>query len=800
MVAIEWKKWAKCSDICIVRIYNGQNKTKIGVQGCIVKNVNASKSDRKRSIDLDLWITNFNLSIRSRWGFNALLAWARVGGILLIWLRFLVITADFNRLVLAFLLIGTLYSVSIALYSKRLLKRYDATTYHAILVCVDTIMVGCYIFMTDHFATDLFLFYFIPLATAAHFLRRKWLLLIGPAVVISYLGVLSLETYGVYVSDILIPWMGKSVFLLIGTVILRAQRGLPGPNESRVVAPSKARERLEKMLEELRPTLPYDTASIQLVYRDRLQIIACQGFDNAEEIYQIEFPTDDDRFPNKEVIQTQAVKIVEAKDFDSFNDEHYFADHIKSWMGIPLISPATGECFGMLSLDSSEPNLYTDLDKRQAGWFAKKVSSFLVETALGPAALTLANNRENLLGLLKSWADLLPGKTSKWDDDVQASQDLIQIGQKIFRTEDCSIFFLRHNYEDGSEKPVLHLIASTAVPQHFYQKREMKVTGQKGDGLTGLAVYRNRTLNYGAAKVERSPYRANFNYHLKFFFSKESRQVMIAPLRDSRGNAVGAIKIENRMGTSSKREFFPVEKNLFEIYASMVSLILETIRQRGYINRLEGGIHGVRGVVHHAAVTPLREMLMQLDNDPSGPAMTSTLQEIEHTLEYVKMSIHGVLADSIDNIYLEKEGLIHAVHHYLKSLRSIPFLQSACDCIKIHAQNAREDEMPFQIQEIFFNVAKEGILNIVRHSKIEKKPDGEAQIALTRVDGAFVLTVKDNGVGFVETEESARQRRSFGLNDIKRQMELKKFHSQVASVDIESSPGQGTVIQARWAP
>ena len=180
--------------------------------------------------------------------------------------------------------------------------------------------------------------------------------------------------------------------------------------------------------------------------------------------------------------------------------------------------------------------------------------------------------------------------------------------------------------------------------------------------------------------------------------------------------------------------------------------------------------------------------------------MVNKLQEVQHTLEYVKMSIHGVLADSVDNVYLEKEGLIHAVHHYLKSLRSIPFLQEVCDCIKINAQNAREDEMPFQIQEIFFNVAKEGILNIVRHSKIESKKDGAAEISLARVEGSFVLTVEDNGVGFLETEDIARQRRSFGLNDIKKQMDLKKFYSQIASVDIKSIPGQGTMIQARWAP
>ncbi len=759
-----------------------------------------SSSARKRFFNFDLLLSNLSLSIRSRYGFNSLMALTRVGGVVLIFIRFLIIAKDTRPLSLVFLLFGFLYSVSVAFFSNKLMNRFDAVSYHLLIIVVDTLLVGVYIYITGYATTDLYLFYFLPLATAAHLLERKWLLVIGPAVVLTYLVVLVVEPFQLFDGNIFLAWVGKSIFLLVGTLVLRAQRGLPGPKESGIVAPAKARERLEKMLNEVKETLPYTTASIQLIYRDRLQIVACQGYSNFKDIYQIEYPVDNPRFPNYGVIKDLQPKIEDPRNFDSFKDKHYYADHIKSWLGVPLISPSTGECFGMVSIDSSELNAYDQFDMIQAGWFAKKISSFLSEVALGPAALTMATNRENLLGSLKSLAELLPGKTSKWDDDVQAAIDLIHIGQQIFRTEDCSIFFLRHKFNDGAEEPVLHLIGSTAVPQHFFQKHEMKVSGQKGDGLTGLAVHRNRTLNYGAAKVEKSPYRANFTYHLGFLFSKTSRQVMIAPLRDSRGNAVGAIKIENRMGISSLKEFFPVEKNLFEIYASIVSLILETIRQRGYINRLDGGIHGIRGVVHHAAITPIQEMMDELRESQGSVNMVNKLQEIQHTLEYVKMSIHGVLADSVDNVYLEKEGLIHAVHHYLKSLRSIPFLQEVCDCIKINAQNAREDEMPFQIQEIFFNVAKEGILNIVRHSKIEHKRDGAAEISLARVDGSFVLTVEDNGVGFLETEDVAKQRRSFGLNDIKKQMDLKKFYSQVASVDIKSTPGRGTMIQARWAP
>lgn len=756
---------------------------------------------RQRIFNLDLFISNLNLSIRSRQGFNSLLAWTRVGGVLLVIIRFLMIEQGSREPLHMFLLgTGLIYSLAIALFSAKLMGRFDAPTYHLGLVSVDTILVSYFVYKTGYLHTDLFLFYFLPLATAAHFLERKRLFLIGPIIVSVYLLILLPGHHDHIAVDVFIPWMVKSAFLLVGTLILRAKRSLPKTDESWVVSPSEARKKLENLLRSVKKTIPYDTASVQLVYRDRLMIVACDGFSNPDEICQIEFPVDDRNFPNHLVLKSRATRVDTSKNYKSFKERHFYADHIKSWMGVPLLSTSTGECFGMISIDSSYENAYDHFDTIQAGWFAKKVSGFLMEAALGPAALTLATNRENLLGSLKSWGDLLPDKTSKWDDDVQAAHELIHIGQKIFRTEDCSIFFLRHKFNDNKEEPVLHLIGSTAVPQGYFQKHEMKVTGKKGDGLTGLAVFRNRTLNYSAAKVKKSPYRANFTYHLKFLFSKTSRQVMIAPLRDSKGNAIGAIKIENRLGTSSEKEFFPVEKNLFEIYASMVSLILETIRQKNYISRLDEGVHGLRGIVHHAAIDPIDELLSTVENTQNAPDTKNKLDEIKHALEYVKMTIHGILADSADNIYLEKEGLIHAVYHYLKSLQAIPFFRDACDRITIVDQNARDDEMPYQIQEIFFNVAKEGLLNIVRHSKIEEKDGGFGKVSFIRKDGVFMLTVQDNGIGFTEDQVGERQKRSFGLSVIRRQMELKKFYNQVATVDIDSAPGAGTVIRAQWAP
>jgi anti-sigma regulatory factor (Ser/Thr protein kinase) len=736
-----------------------------------------------------------------------LLACFRLTGVLIIFARFYINeTLGVFSVKTAFLAVGLVYAISTLVLSTRAIEKYDHPAIYTLLIFIDTLMIGLYIFITKYLATDIYLLFFLPLIAASHFVERKKLLVIGNVIVFFYLFILYImfqaEPTGDIFKDVFAPWFGKASFLMLGTLVFRAQRSLPSTNDRWIVSPAKTREKLEGLLGGIKNTIPYDTASVQLLYRDRLMIVACHGFPNPEDIYQIEFPADDSRYPNENVIKTRKPMIAPADKYKSFGDEHYFAKHIKSWMGVPLISSATDECFGMISFDSSTEGSYSRFDALQANLFAKRISSFLVEVALAPAALTLATNRENLLGSLKSWAALLPSKTSKWDDDVQAAQELVEIGQKIFRTEDCAIFFLRHHFDNGKQEPVLHLIASSAIPQQHFEKREMKVTGRHGDGLTGLAVHRNRTLNYGSARIKKSPYSARFTSHLRFMFSKSSRQVMISPLRDSRGNAVGAIKIENRMGVSSEREFFPVEKNLFEIYASTVSLILETIRQQNYIKRLDEDVHGLRTIIHSAAIDPLQTLQKRIEQLPACGDVNSNLSEIVHVLEYVKMVIHRVLSDSVENLHLEKEGLIHAIHHYLKSLQMImiPQIKDVCDRIDIKAENIDEKEIPYHIQEIFFNIAREGILNIVRHSKIEQQSDGRGEIMLTNTDGVFILSIKDNGIGFLETEETSSQRRSFGIRDMKDQMRYKKHYSSLATVEVRSHPGQGTLILAKWAP
>lgn len=742
------------------------------------------------------------LALRSRQGFAFLLVLLRLAGWGVIVLRYWVKTdlATILSNPFIWLYLALILAAGAAIRQKYTLL--DRRVFHLAAILVDTILILYFICATRDYASDLYLLLVIPLLGAAHFITRWRSFALAVGILVLYGLVVGAIAADLPTVRILTLWLSRSAFLLVITGLYRIQRSLPRPQETRIIAPIDARNRLKTFLAELQQTVPYDTVSLQILYRKRLQIVACLGFDNEEDIYRIEFPLDDPRYPNHHVVETRKFFIADPSAFPSFRQSHYFAGHIKTWLGVPLISPSTGEFFGLLSIDSRQPNAYTRKDGERATWFAKMASAFLIEAALGPAALTLATKRENIAGLLDLWAQMLPSKTSLWEDDIQAIQELVRMGQQLFYVEDCSAFFLRHVHEDDAPaERSLHLIASTAIPASIYRQHAGRVTGRHGDGLTGLAVHGNRTLNLGEQEIQASPYRTQYTGHLPYLFSKKSNQILIVPLRDSNGTANGALKLENKFGWPNGSPFQPFEQRLFEIFAEMVSLILENIRQRNYIHRQRQIVHDLRGNLHNAGISLIDQFDRQaLPGDPLPLDAQTLIRQLRSTLEYSKDATQGILADVGSELILEKEGVVPAIYSLFEkwTKSEIAHTLETCARIRIDAPETR-DELPYLVRTMFYYIAQEALRNIVRHSGIAGMADGRGRLSFSRVDGVYRLLIEDNGCGFDPAIlESPLQ--SFGLKDMRTQVEMVRKTSPRTAFEIRTSPGRGVSIRVDWAP
>ena len=126
-----------------------------------------------------------------------------------------------------------------------------------------------------------------------------------------------------------------------------------------------------RILEQLKQVIPYDTASVQILDKNELKIIGGSGFADLKAVVGMRFPVPGDN-PNTIVIQTgQPYLLPEIGDvyFEFKKPPH---NHIHSWLGVPLIFQ--DRIIGLLAIDSTTPNQFTQENIALAATFADQVS------------------------------------------------------------------------------------------------------------------------------------------------------------------------------------------------------------------------------------------------------------------------------------------------------------------------------------------------------------------------------------------------------------------------------------------
>jgi two-component system, cell cycle sensor histidine kinase and response regulator CckA len=136
---------------------------------------------------------------------------------------------------------------------------------------------------------------------------------------------------------------------------------------------------LSLILRELQRVVPYDTASVQELRGDWMEVIAGHGFALLDRVLGVRFNVRTADNPNHQVFMSRAPVFLDDAPsvFPEFNAN--VVTVARSWMGVPLLF---GErLIGMLSLDKNQPGFYTPEHVHLAESFA------------APAAIALENAR-----------------------------------------------------------------------------------------------------------------------------------------------------------------------------------------------------------------------------------------------------------------------------------------------------------------------------------------------------------------------------------------------------------------------
>jgi PAS domain S-box-containing protein len=129
----------------------------------------------------------------------------------------------------------------------------------------------------------------------------------------------------------------------------------------------------ERILSELQNVVPYDSASVQLLKEDQLEIIGGRGFPNLSELLGVSFPARGDN-PNALVLDSGEPIIIDdvSPRYAAFSQEPHTAADIHGWMGVPLL--IGNQAIGMLALDKHQPNFYNETYARTAMAYAAQAA------------------------------------------------------------------------------------------------------------------------------------------------------------------------------------------------------------------------------------------------------------------------------------------------------------------------------------------------------------------------------------------------------------------------------------------
>ncbi len=147
-----------------------------------------------------------------------------------------------------------------------------------------------------------------------------------------------------------------------------------------VTATLEQNEAIERILEQLERVIPYDSASVQLIRDNALEIVSERGFtlsgDPAERRFEI-----NENEPSYPVLLGRAPYVL-FDDIQTFTDAFSLPPHnrIRAWMAVPL--KVKDRLIGIIALDGYQPGKFTERHAQLAVTYASQVAIALENARL----------------------------------------------------------------------------------------------------------------------------------------------------------------------------------------------------------------------------------------------------------------------------------------------------------------------------------------------------------------------------------------------------------------------------------
>jgi signal transduction histidine kinase len=259
----------------------------------------------------------------------------------------------------------------------------------------------------------------------------------------------------------------------------------------------------------------------------------------------------------------------------------------------------------------------------------------------------------------------------------------------------------------------------------------------------------------------------------------EMRSFMGVPIV-SRSGVLGAFYLTEKEGAP---EFGPEDERLIETFAAHAAVAIENARlyERSRElsiaeerNRLARELHDSLTQKLFGVVLTAEAAATLIDRD--GESARTQLRRVQDLAREAMEELRSLIFE-LRPAALASEGLAVTLRKHVDGLRR---LYRADIGLRILGRL----ELPPATEREVFRVAQEALANALRHAHADR-----VELELDSRDGRVVLTVADDGVGFVADATGLRSRR-LGLTSME-----ERARSVGGTLGIESAPGAGTTIR-----
>ncbi|PYZ95523.1 hypothetical protein CR205_18505 [Alteribacter lacisalsi] len=378
-------------------------------------------------------------------------------------------------------------------------------------------------------------------------------------------------------------------------------------------------------------------------------------------------------------------------------------------------------------------------------------SPLVAMALIGSSNFKLRREKERLEGLVTISEELnrhIPEKD--WLSGIE------QHLKKVFEFDALSIWMKRK----GEWQCELDTGEGTPMPA----RKEVERMSEKTKSITAVM------------SIERDPWWSTV-------FHKAIRSAVVCPMYDD-GEMHGLIIIGRRRAQETRPDELKVVKalaNQLEVITKGRTLIIER-EQRMILeerNRIAREIHD--GIAQSVAGT-----VMQLET-AKRKAAASPDQALD-TLTYVLPGLRKSLTEIRESIYAlrpfptDAQGLLKAVKEETGRIRN------EHPDVEIELKWKEAPGLAPEKEKLVYNTFKESIQNAMKHADADK-------VVVSGVpgeEGGFLLTVSDNGKGFLLKDALIKSRKGKHFGILNMNEEAAKAE---AVLQIESRPGEGTMIE-----